>query len=173
MTDYILRSWQASDLEDLCCRANDDRIARYLTDAFPHPYTTLDGLHFLTMAMSSPERFRAIVTDAGVVGAIGLHPQSDIFSFNAELGYWLSPEFHGRGIMTQAVAEMVVHGFVVLPVKRIFARPFSNNPASVRVLEKAGFVLEARLQGTILKRGELLDELIYGIRSTELFPLNS
>ena len=75
--------------------------------------------------------------------------------------------------MTQAVAEMVVHGFVVLPVKRIFARPFSNNPASVRVLEKAGFVLEARLQGTILKRGELLNELIYGIRSTELFPLNS
>lgn len=164
MTTPLLRSWQASDLEDLCCRANDDRIARFMTDAFPHPYSSLDGLRFLTLAMSSPERFRAIVTDAGVVGGIGLHSQSDVFSLNAELGYWLSPAFHGKGIMTRAVGEMVAHGFATLPVHRIFARPFSNNPASMRVLEKAGFVLEARLQGTILKRDEVLDELIYGIR---------
>ena len=164
MTDSILRPWQASDLEDLCLRANDDRIARFMTDAFPHPYSTLDGLRFLTLAMSSPERFRAIVTADRVVGAIGLHPQGDILSRNAELGYWLAPAFHGKGIMTRAVGEMVAHGFATLPVHRIFARPFSNNPASMRVLEKAGFVLEARLQGTILKRGEVLDELIYGIR---------
>jgi [ribosomal protein S5]-alanine N-acetyltransferase len=173
MTTPLLRPWQASDLEDLCCRANDDRIASFMTDAFPHPYSSLDGLRFLTLAMSSPERFRAIVMADRAVGAIGLHPQGDILSRNAELGYWLSPEFHGKGIMTRAVGEMVAHGFATLPVHRIFARPFSNNPASMRVLEKAGFVLEARFQATIIKRGEVLDELIYGIRSTELFPLNS
>lgn len=173
MTTPLLRPWQADDLADLCLRANDDRIARFMTDAFPHPYAPLDGLRFLSMAMSSPERFRAIVTDAGVVGGIGLHPQSDIFSLNAELGYWLSPDFHGKGIMTRAAGEMVAHGFAVLPVQRIFGRVFSNNPASARVLEKTGFVLEARFQGTILKRGEVLDELIYGIRSRELFPRNS
>jgi len=127
MTTPLLRSWQASDLEDLCCRANDDRIARFMTDAFPHPYSSLDGLRFLTLAMSSPERFRAIVMADRAVGAIGLHPQGDILSRNAELGYWLSPEFHGKGIMTRAVGEMVAHGFATLPVHRIFARPFSNS----------------------------------------------
>jgi RimJ/RimL family protein N-acetyltransferase len=168
MTNPLLRSWQASDLEDLCRRANDDRIARFMTDAFPHPYSTLDGLRFLTLAMSSTERFRAIVIADRAVGAIGLHPQGDILSRNAELGYWLSPEFHGKGIMTRALGEMVAHGFATLPVHRIFARPFSNNPASMRVLEKSGFVLEARLHGTILKRGEVLDELIYGIRRPDV-----
>ena len=168
MTTPLLRSWQASDLEDLCHRANDDRIARFMTDAFPHPYSTLDGLRFLTLAMSSTERFRAIVMADRAVGAIGLHPQGDILSRNAELGYWLSPEFHGKGIMTRAVGQMVAHGFATLPVHRIFARPFSNNPASMRVLEKSGFVLEARLNGTILKRGEVLDELIYGIRRPDV-----
>lgn len=168
MTTPLLRPWQASDLEDLCCRANDDRIARFMTDAFPHPYSTLDGLRFLTLAMSSTERFRAIVIADRAVGAIGLHPQGDILSRNAELGYWLSPEFHGKGIMTRALGEMVAHGFATLPVHRIFARPFSNNPASMRVLEKSGFVLEARLHGTILKRGEVLDELIYGIRRPDV-----
>lgn len=43
----------------------------------------------------------------------------------------------------------------------IFARPFATNMGSQRVLEKAGFELEARLKKTLYKNGELMDELIY------------
>jgi RimJ/RimL family protein N-acetyltransferase len=38
---------------------------------------------------------------------------------------------------------------------------FANNPASARVLEKAGFTLEGRLKNNVLKDGELLDSLLY------------
>jgi RimJ/RimL family protein N-acetyltransferase len=165
MSDFRLRPWQAADLHNLCTVANDDRIARFMLDSFPHPYGELDGLRFLTMAIESAHCFRAIEVDGKVVGGIGVHPQKDVFCTNAELGYWLAPDYQGKGIMTRAVSEMVAHGFATLPVQRIFGRVFSNNPASKRVLEKCGFVPEARLQGTILKRGEVLDELIYGIRS--------
>lgn len=168
MTAFSIRPWKATDHESLCHYANDERIARFMTDGFPHPYTAPDGIRFLSMAIEAPERIRAIEVDGRAVGGIGLHPQQDIFRMNAELGYWLAPDFHGRGIMTRAVLEMCAHGFTALDVQRIFARPFSNNPASARVLEKAGFSLEARLQGTIVKRGEVLDELIYGIRKTGL-----
>ena len=59
---------------------------------------------------------------------------------------------------------MVDYGFQHWDINRIFARPFGTNIASQRVLEKAGFVLEARLEKTIFKNGEYLDELIYAVR---------
>ncbi len=72
--------------------------------------------------------------------------------------------------MTTAVKQMVDYGFHNFEIDRIFARPFGTNVGSQKVLEKAGFVLEARLEKTIYKMGKYEDELIYGIRvqSTEM-----
>ena len=44
---------------------------------------------------------------------------------------------------------------------RIYAEPYANNPASLRVLEKAGFVLEGRLKKNVIKDGQILDSLLY------------
>ena len=99
------------------------------------------------------------------VGSIGLHPQSDIMEKNLELGYFLGEPFWGQGISTQAVLQMIPYGFQHFDVVRIFARPFGNNPASQRVLEKAGFQLEARIDKNIYKNGVFLDELIYAVRN--------
>jgi RimJ/RimL family protein N-acetyltransferase len=57
----------------------------------------------------------------------------------------------------------VEYGFETFDITRIFARPFSTNTASHRVLEKAGFVCEARLKNAVYKNGEYMDELIYVI----------
>ncbi len=59
---------------------------------------------------------------------------------------------------------MVEYGFKNFEIDRIFARPFGTNIASQKALEKAGFVLEAQFEKTILKNGEYLDELIYAVR---------
>jgi len=106
----------------------------------------------------------AIEVNGEACGSIGLHLQPDIYRKNAELGYWLARPYHGRGIMTGAVNQMVKYGFDTFAIDRIYARPFGNNPASKRVLEKAGFNLEAQLSKTLLKNGEMLDELIYAVR---------
>jgi RimJ/RimL family protein N-acetyltransferase len=81
-----------------------------------------------------------------------------------ELGYWVAEPFWGKGIMTKAVLQMVDYGFKTFDITRIFARPFGTNIASQTVLEKAGFILEARLDKTLYKNGEFLDELIYAVR---------
>jgi RimJ/RimL family protein N-acetyltransferase len=83
---------------------------------------------------------------------------------NAELGYWIGEPFRGRGIMTEAVKEMVTLVFDTFEVNRIYATPFECNFASQRVLEKAGFTLEALLEKVAIKNGVLIDELIYAIR---------
>ena len=59
---------------------------------------------------------------------------------------------------------MVAYGFENLDIDRIFARPFGSNIVSQKVLEKCGFVLEARLSKTIYKWGQYEDELIYAVR---------
>ena len=79
----------------------------------------------------------------------------------AELGYWLAEPFWGRGVMTAAVTAFVAHSFQTLPLQRIFASVYASNPASARVLEKAGFQFEGCMRKNVLKDGEILDSLLY------------
>ncbi len=102
--------------------------------------------------------------DDELAGSISLSPQTDIHCKNAELGYFLAEEYWGRGYMTEAVRQIVAYGFETLDITRIFARPFGRNRASQRVLEKAGFTLEARFKNTLYKNRDYLDEMVYGIR---------
>ena len=164
MTEFKLRAWNPQDLDSLVSCANNPRIAGFMMDVFPHPYGPENGRAFIDMAMKEQLRFFAIEVEGKAVGGIGLHPQQDVFARNAELGYWLAEPWWGKGIVTRAVLQMVAHGFGNFDIDRIFARPFGNNPASQKVLQNAGFRLEARLEKTIFKNGEYLDELIYAVR---------
>lgn len=66
--------------------------------------------------------------------------------------------------MTAAIRRMVDYGFKTFDITRIYARPFGTNLASQRVLEKAGFIPEARFEKVLIKNGELQDEIVYAIR---------
>jgi [ribosomal protein S5]-alanine N-acetyltransferase len=170
--NFILRDWNENDLHNLVKYGNNFNVAKFMADAFPHPYTLEAGNAFIKMANSqSPPHIRAIEIEGEVVGGIGIHQQQDIYRKNAELGYWLAEPYWGKGIITNAIKQMVGYGFSNFAVDRIFARPFHTNKGSQKALEKAGFKLEARLNKTIFKNGEYLDELIYAIRR-EAFNIN-
>lgn len=66
--------------------------------------------------------------------------------------------------MTKAIGQIVDFGFSHYDINRIYARPFGSNVASQKVLEKAGFILEARFEKTFFKNGGYQDELVYAIR---------
>lgn len=162
---YWLRSWKKSDIDNLTRHANNKNIADNLTDMFPNPYTRENGEKFIQTIMEiDPPRILCISENDQAIGAIGIHPQADIWCKNMEMGYWLAEEFWGKGIITQAVKNMVSYGFQTFDVERIFARPFGRNEGSIKVLEKVGFELEAHLKNTIFKNGKFEDELIYAIR---------
>ncbi len=163
-TNFILRPWNLDDLDNLVKFANNKKIADNLTDAFPHPYFRESGITYInTFRDDNPLRVFAIVADEVACGSIGIFPQTDIHRKNAEMGYWLAEEYWGRGIMTAAVKQIIDHGFRSFDLNRIFARPFSTNLASQRVLEKAGMKLEARFEKSLFKNGQFLDELFYSI----------
>ncbi|TNE61034.1 MAG: N-acetyltransferase [Bacteroidetes bacterium] len=163
--EFTLRPWKEDDLESLVLYANNPKIAANLRDMFPHPYTETDGRGFIERATGhQPNNVLAIDVEGQAVGAIGIHPQTDIYRKNAEMGYWLAEPLWGNGIMTRAVVRMVDYGFKNWDITRIFAVPFETNTGSQMVLEKAGFILEARFEKTIYKNGQFLDELVYAAR---------
>ena len=162
---FTLRPYHISDLDSLVQYGNNPKIAANMTDRFPNPYTEEEGKKFIAFATQhSPIRLFAISIDGKAAGGIGLHAQEDIHSRNMELGYWLAEPFWGKGIVSSAISQMVEYGFKTFDITRIFARPFGTNIGSQRVLEKAGFKLEARFEKTLFKNEKFLDELVYAIR---------
>jgi len=162
---FRLRPWTIKDLDSLVRFANNFNIAKNLMDVFPHPYSVENGRTFIGMASkNNPPNILAIEVNDEAAGAIGLHLQNDIYRKNAELGYWLAEVYWRKGIMTKAIIQMVDYGFSNWDINRIYARPFGYNTASQKALEKAGFAFEAKLEKTIFKNGEYIDELIYAIR---------
>ena len=162
---FHLRPWALSDLDSLVRHANNFDIAKFMMDGFPHPYTEDNGKAFIAFATKDdPIHIFAIDVNGEAVGGIGIHPQADVQRKNAELGYWLAEPFWGKGIITNAIKQLVEFGFKTYDINRIFARPYGTNIGSQKVLEKAGFVLEGRFEKTIFKNGEFLDELVYAVR---------
>lgn len=165
---FALRPWKVTDLDSLIRHANNFKIAKNMTDQFPFPYTIEKGKAFINFVSSNnPPNVLAIEIDGETVGAVGVHMQSDIQKMNAEMGYWLSESYWGKGIMTEAIKQMTDYAFKTWPINRIYARPFGTNIGSQKALEKAGFKLEARFEKTFYKNDEFVDELIYAIRKEE------
>lgn len=163
--DVTLRPWHINDAEELANIANNKNIAQFMADVFPHPYTIENAKTFIAFATSNPSsKIFAIIVDGKPIGSIGLHLQTDILRKNAEIGYWLSELYWGKGIIAKAIPQIVDYGFSNMDIVRIFARIFGTNIASQKVVEKCGFMLEGKYEKTIFKNGDYLNELIYAIR---------
>jgi L-amino acid N-acyltransferase len=159
-----LRRYRWEDRDDLIAQVNNRQVWRNMRDVLPFPYTAADADAWLAKATTeSPLLNCAITISDKVVGGIGLTLQSDVFRRTAEIGYWLGEGSWGRGIGTAAVRAFTAYGFKRLDLQRIFAGVFAWNPASMRVLAKAGYWREGVMQHEVFKDGQIVDRVIYGI----------
>jgi RimJ/RimL family protein N-acetyltransferase len=156
-----LRPWRPGDEESLVRHANNRKIWLNVRDRFPNPYTLADAEWWIQTGSAEAGTNFAIEVGGEAVGSIGLISKDDVYRRSAEIGYWLGEDFWGRGIVTEAVRAVTDYAFATLDVCRVYAGVFEWNPASMRVLEKAGYQLEARLRKGITKDGQCLDELVY------------
>jgi RimJ/RimL family protein N-acetyltransferase len=161
----VLRGWQHEDASELALQANDRDVWLNLRDAFPHPYTLADAHRFIELSLTkSPPSFLAIQVDGDLAGGIGYTLHSDVERVGAEIGYWLGRRYWGRGFGTTAVRALTDLAFEAHPdLRRLYAVPFSSNPASARLLQKAGYILEGTLRQSAIKDGRVLDQWMYAI----------
>jgi [ribosomal protein S5]-alanine N-acetyltransferase len=153
-----IRRLRQGDEEALVANANDRDVWRNLRDRFPHPYDLGDAAWWIA---NSGDTHFGIEVDGAIAGCIGFDRDEDVFFRGAEIGYWLGRRHWGRGIASAAVAKVTDQVFATTDIVRLYAGVFAWNPASARVLEKSGYVLEGRKKSAVFKDGQLIDELLY------------
>lgn len=173
----ILRPFALGDAPRVARLCADRRIAE-TTLHIPHPYTLADAESWLASLPASATAGTGFVfaltlpTAAGVpgdvIGAMGL--QINLKYNHAELGYWLAPDQWSKGYTTEAAHAVITFGFESLKLIRIHAHHFHTNPASGRVMQKVGMSFEGILRKHVIKWGQALDSICYGVLADEWPP---
>jgi [ribosomal protein S5]-alanine N-acetyltransferase len=95
-----------------------------------------------------------------LIGIIG-HYRIKSENYRSEIGYMLLPEFHGQGIMSEAINKVVDYGFNIMKLHSVEAIIDPRNFASEKVLQKSKFVKEAHFLENEYYDGQFLDTVIY------------
>jgi len=145
-----LRAPQAGDVARIHALADDFDIAR-MTTQMPHPYHRADAEAFVARAWAlDPARETVFVIDEdgeGAVGAVGLHPRPTSGpEIGPEIGYWIGRRYWGQGFATEAASAALVWAKKDWGRRVVRSGHFADNPASGRVLEKAGFLYTGEVQ---------------------------
>ncbi len=159
----VLRPWQTGDEKAIIRHANNWNVWINLRDLFPYPYTLEHAQEWIVRCSVTGDlpHNLALVHQGEPIGSVGLSPMTDVARFTAEIGYWLGEAFWGRGLATEALRRFSDYAFESFSFERLEAWIFASNPASGRVLEKAGYELEATLRRSSFKDGRFLDSHVY------------
>ncbi|MFZ5669448.1 MAG: GNAT family N-acetyltransferase [Pseudomonadota bacterium] len=146
-----LRAPLPRDAPRLAQYCNDPEIAR-MTAAMPSPYRLEHAMAFIERAAAADRRtdapFLIELDEEGVVGGLGFHRKGD---GPVEVGYWIARPFRGRGLASEALIGAMQWAARDWRRRVVAAGHFSDNPASGRVLCRAGFLYtgEVRLQASL------------------------
>jgi [ribosomal protein S5]-alanine N-acetyltransferase len=116
----------------------------------PHPYPEGAAIEFVENVRAAHEEKRSYTLamirkfDDLLMGMITIRPRLELR--HAEIGYWLGTPYWGQGYTTEAARRIIDFGFQELNLYRIYASYFTSNPASRRVMEKAGMAYEGTLR---------------------------
>lgn len=84
-------------------------------------------------------------------------------NYRAEIGYVLHPEQQGRGIMQEAAAAVLGYGFGAMGLHSVEAHVNPHNLASIRVLERNGFIQEGFFRESYYYDGRFRDMAVYSL----------
>ena len=160
-----LRRLTRSDAETMALLANNKKIWECVRDLFPYPYTLDDAKAFIKRTEEeSPATTFAIINESDqLCGVISLMPNEDVYRIGSEIGYWIGEPYWGQGVATRAISLITQYGFDELELERIYAGVFDFNKASMRALEKNGFIKEGIRKRAVIKNGQIHDEHHYAI----------
>ncbi|MBM3121771.1 MAG: GNAT family N-acetyltransferase [Chloroflexi bacterium] len=166
----LLRPLTLADAPEVQRLAGAREIAA-TTATIPHPYPDGAAESWIETHAVRFDRGEAAVfavtrrADNALLGVVGL--EIDAGMQRAELGYWIGKPYWNLGYCSEAATALVRFALAGLGLRRVFARHFSGNPASGRVMQKIGMRHEGTLRRHIVKWGEVHNLEIYGLLAGE------
>lgn len=161
-----LRKISKSDAESIYQNAKDEGICRAVP--LPMPYTLKSAEEFIRLTQKNwrnknEAQFGIEDKETGkIIGMIGLM-NLDFEVKKAEVGFWIGKEYWGKGTAMEALKLILKYAFSNLKLNRIYAKVFSQNISSQKLLEKCNFKLEGRLRRDGKFKNKWDDLLIFGI----------
>jgi RimJ/RimL family protein N-acetyltransferase len=138
----------------------------------PHPYPEGAAAEFIQRTQErarTGDDYAFAMTrkeDGEFLGIVGLHPEER--HNQAEIGYWLGKPYWGNGYTAEAAKAVIRFGFTQLGLNRIFAGHFLRNPASGRVMQKAGMQYEGTHRQAMKKGDGYEDIVMYAILASDM-----
>lgn len=140
----ILRPWRERDLEDFYEYARVDGVGQ-MAGWLPHK-SMEESKRILDLFIQEKKTFALEYKENGkVIGSLGLETRDEALdvpeeSMGREIGYVLSRDYWGRGLMSEAVKAVIDYCFRELDFDWLTCGHFLKNDRSRRVVEKCGFV---------------------------------
>ena len=166
----LLRPLRKEDAADLFSYASDPAVAEYVL--WHHHLSLSESKAQIRCArrqyrLGQPGSLALVEKQSGrMIGTIG-YMWIDYSARSAEIGYSLSREYWNRGLMTEALEELIRFSFQVLTLNRLEAQHDTRNPASGRVMEKCGMIREGVLRQRLKNKGVYIDTALYSILRRE------
>jgi ribosomal-protein-alanine N-acetyltransferase len=165
-TRLRLRPYAPTDAPAVQRLAGEKAVAA-TTAALPHPYPAgvaeaWIATHAGKWAEHEELIFAITLKPTGeLLGSMGLvlSPAHEM----AELGYWVGLPYWNHGYASEAARAVIDCGFRSLGLNRIQAHHMATNPASGRVMEKAGMTREGYSPQALKKTGQFHDLVFYGV----------
>ena len=166
-----LRPLRMSDAKSIYAWTSDPEVARFvLWDAHCSIRETRDYIRYVRHLYRHrlPSSWGISLRDSdNIIGTIGIMAYIPPYR-TCEIGYSLSHEYWGQGIMTEAVSLLTRSLFTALPLNRIEAQHDVRNPASGRVLEKCAFQKEGILRSRIINKNEPIDVVLWSLLKKDI-----
>jgi RimJ/RimL family protein N-acetyltransferase len=160
----VLRPFEPRDADVVQREVSRVEIARSMR--VPHPYPEGGAAEWIAITAKPGRDFAIELRETGeLVGSIAIHPDEQ--HRRGGIGYWIAAAHRRRGYVTEAVRAIIDYGFGELGLNRVHAECHGDNPASARVLEKAGMTHEGTLRQHSFRLGRFADKLQFGILRSE------
>ena len=169
--DILLRTYQASDAEAVFEAAlrNRERLEPFM-HWMTADYSLASAKQFIvlnTQAFSKKSSAAyGIFRDRTFLGSIGF-VYFDWSTRKTEIGYWLTEEAEGKGIVSSGCRVLIDYAFAELDMNRIEIKCSTENPRSYAVAERLGFTKEAHLRQAEFRNGKFHDFYIYGLLAAD------
>lgn len=169
---FILRKFTKNDIDDLYEYASDSEVTKFLSwDTYKNIDIAVDYIENVLMRYSKNEIAPWGIEwkeNSKLIGSIDF-VQYDKKNFSAEIGYVLNRKYWNKGIMTEALKEIIKFGFDEMNLMRIETRLNAMNVASERVMQKNGLTYEGTLRKKNFLKKEFIDIKFYSILRDEYY----
>ena len=162
----VLRQIRLQDANELFLMRSDEQVMQYLDR--PRMQRVEEAGAFLERVISDVANNNAIIWaiamkgDSTMIGNISFW-QIEKAHYRAEVGYMMHAAYHRLGIMNEALAKVLEYGFSVMNLHSVQANVNPANAASIKLLERNGFVREAYFKENYFYDGNFLDSAIYSL----------